>query len=155
MLQAKAIIKNKYWILQQDKKKVGEIEATKTGFDLKVGDEREKFKTLNMIEERLRTDIEYVDIAKTVEHEVNQVHGYPTDCKPYNSLFNVRTRIPVFTQGEDSKSWFAAGWYQIKQKNRWRTVLCPKLIILDRYEFRGPFKDKEEIISNIKTRERA
>jgi len=152
MLQAKTIIKNKYWILKDQQYKIGEIEATANGYDLSVNGYKEKFKTLNMIKERLETNLEFVDLEKKVKKVTQQVYGYPTDCKPFNGLFNVQLGIPVFTKGESSKSWFAAGWYQIKQKKRWKNIQCPKLIILDRYEWRGPFRDKEEIISSIKDR---
>ena len=153
MLKAKTVIADRYWILQSDTNKVGEIERNDEGsYNLKVQGRIEQFKTLNMINQRLSTPIDFVNNEYVQQKQEYQVHGYPTNCKPYNPLFNVVDQLPVFTKGEHSKSWFAAGWYQVNQKGKWKTILCPKLIMLDRYEHRGPFRSKEEIISSIKDR---
>jgi len=56
----------------------------------------------------------------------------------------------LFTRNTKSKSWFAAGWYNIKQHRKWESVQHPKLIALQRYQYQGPFHTKDEA-NNAKT----
>jgi predicted HAD superfamily Cof-like phosphohydrolase len=46
------------------------------------------------------------------------------------------------------KSWFAAGWYRVKQHRKWKMVQHPKLITLERYDYQGPFQTKKKQMSN-------
>jgi hypothetical protein len=52
----------------------------------------------------------------------------------------LKLKLPLFTKRDDSKSWFVAGYFKVKIKGKWRDILAPKLLILDRHEFKGPFK---------------
>ena len=50
----------------------------------------------------------------------------------------------LFRSTKKSKSWFAAGWYQLKRGRKWKIVQDPKLIALERYTYVGPFQSKEQ-----------
>jgi len=58
-------------------------------------------------------------------------------------------RVPLFTKQAKSKSWFAAGWYAVRQHRSWRVVRNPKLIVLQRYQYNGPFHNKEQANESI------
>jgi hypothetical protein len=97
---------------------------------------------------------EVIDItfepSETVTPPPNDsVHGYETGCKTHNGLWNVRLKLPLFTKQEKSKSWFAAGWYTVKQHRAWKVVRNPKLIALERYTYQGPFYTKEQANESI------
>jgi len=62
----------------------------------------------------------------------------------FNVLWEVKHKLPLFTKEDNSKSWFAAGWYLVKQHRSWKTIQNPKLITLQRYAYQGPFHSKEE-----------
>jgi len=59
-------------------------------------------------------------------------------------MWDIKRKLPLFTKQTKSKSWFAAGWYQLKQHRAWKVVHNPKLILLERYPYRGPFISKEQ-----------
>ena len=59
-------------------------------------------------------------------------------AKPYNTVYNVQSRLPIYTKEPTSKSWYAAGWYEITINNKTTIEFCPKLILLERYFYRGP-----------------
>jgi hypothetical protein len=63
-------------------------------------------------------------------------------------VWNVAQQLPVYTKTSKSKSWFAAGWYNVKKGRQWRTMLAPKLITLQRYPYQGPFYTQEEADNN-------
>jgi len=71
------------------------------------------------------------------------VHGYATGCRAYNPMWDVKHRLPLFTKEKKSKSWFAAGWYAVRQHRSWKVVRNPKLIVLERYQYQGPFHTAE------------
>lgn len=143
MIVAKAVVPNQYWILKQDDRKIGNIEAAPGGFQVKINNQIQQFQTINKIKQKVQIDFEPT-VRKKALPSTNSVHGYPTDSRPYNAIYDVRHQVPLWTQKPKSKSWYAAGWYQIKQGRRWETVLCPKLITLQRYPYQGPFTTEEQ-----------
>jgi len=50
----------------------------------------------------------------------------------------------LFTRDTKSKSWYAAGWYMVKQHRAWKAVQNPKLITLQRYQYQGPFHTQQQ-----------
>jgi hypothetical protein len=142
MIEAKPIIDNRYWILKKDDRKVGTVEADDQGFRVRIDDHTQRFQTIPMV--RRNTDIDFQPAFRITPQPRDQAYGYDTGCRVHNAMWDVRRRIPLFTKTSKSKSWYAAGWYQVKQHRRWCTIRNPKLIILDRYQFQGPFHSKEQ-----------
>jgi hypothetical protein len=59
-------------------------------------------------------------------------------------MYDVRRKIPLFTKSEKSKSVYCAGYYVVKFDKGWVKSFCPKLITLERNDFKGPFKTELE-----------
>jgi hypothetical protein len=88
------------------------------------------------------------------QEEDREVHGYPTSCHPYNPMYNVQKRLPLFTKSQASKSLYCAGYYIIKFNKGWVKSFCPKLITIERYENKGPFRtelEMKQVLSNAKS----
>jgi hypothetical protein len=145
---AKPIVKDQFYILTQGDKKVGNIEATGDGFAVRINNTVMPFKTIAMI--RKQVDIEFPAVGNKSNREPAsyQVQGYPSGSRVYNPIWNVQHKLPLFTKNNKSRSWYAAGWYQVKQRRTWAIVQSPKLITLERYPYQGPFYTKEE--ANVK-----
>lgn len=77
------------------------------------------------------------------------VYDYPADGPTYNHLIHVKYRAPVYTKEPNSKCFFAAGWYAVNIDGTWSIEFCPKLLVINRNEFKGPFKDESEARSTI------
>lgn len=143
MLLARPVVANKYWILKKDDMKIGEVEADDVGYAVKIGNNVTRYKTLRMVKQR--TNIEFEPPIKIKTTEVtDEVNGYRTNGMAYNAIYDVKNRLPLYTRERKSKSWYAAGWYRVRQHRRWETVFCPKLITLQRYDYQGPFFTEEE-----------
>jgi hypothetical protein len=142
MITAKPVIANRYWILKQGDEKVGNIQAVDNGYQVKVQDSVHQFKTIRMVRQRMKVEFENINHAP--QHDPEMVYGYPAGCRAHNAMYQVQLGLPLFTRSAKSKSWYAAGWYLIWQGRRWQTVQSPKLITLQRYRFRGPFRSEEE-----------
>jgi hypothetical protein len=150
-LIAKPVIDNQFWILQDGDRKVGNIEACAGGYQVKIQNQIEQFKTIRMAAQRV--DIQFESVGKTINHRVtsNLVHGYPAAGKIYNPMWDVKLKLPIYTKTSKSKSWFAAGWYRVIKGRGWTVTQDPKLIVLQRYAYQGPFYSKEAAIEHTPT----
>ena len=144
VIKAKPVVDNQFWILKQNDRKVGNIEATGDGFSVKIDNQVTNFKTISLIRQRANIEFEQLEKLSVRKSAVNHVHDYPAGSKVYNPIWNVQYRLPLYTKTEKSKSWFAAGWYRVCQHKTWKTVQSPKLITLERYKYQGPFFTKEQ-----------
>lgn len=151
-LKAKPVIKNKFWIVEQDGEKIATIQAVdEGGFVYVHDDQRERFPTVRLLKNKLNIVFDKSSAKSPRRTESTaEVYGFPSGFKSYNCLYDVSRRLPIFTKTAKSKSYFCAGHYAIKFNNTWTRAFCPKLITLQRYEFLGPYKTKEELSQKIK-----
>jgi hypothetical protein len=145
MLIAKPVIDNEFWILQKDNEKVGNVEACAGGYQVRLNNQIMQYKTIKMVEQRTGARFEPPMIRSKTQSGTNLVHGYPTASRVHNPVWDVPHSLPLYTKTAKSRSWFAAGWYSVKKGRKWRTVQDPKLILLQRYPYHGPYYIKEEI----------
>ena len=149
-LEAKTVLKNKFWIVEHQGEKIATIQAVEDGgFVYASSNERKRYPTIKLLsKERNVVFEEPAKKSKTVvEHEV---HGYPTNCKPWNVLYDVKHQFPIYTKTSKSKSYYCAGHYIIRFNNGWVKSYCPKFITLNRYDYQGPFKTKEEMQEQLR-----
>jgi len=149
-LIAKPVIDKQFWILQKDNEKIGNIEACNGGYQVKINNQITQYKTIRMATRDI--DIEFepaIKIAKPkTKTTVDCVHGYPVAGKVYNPMWDVSQQLPVYTQTSKSKSWIAAGWYNVRKGRHWKIVQTPKLIVLQRYPYQGPYYSEAEAHDN-------
>jgi hypothetical protein len=143
MIVAKPVVPEQYWILRDHGTKVGNIEIDNGTYLVSINGRQRRFENLDVLANSIRIDFEKSNrtVAPTQD---NQVHGYPTNGVAYNSIFDVQHQLPLWTQEPRSRSWLAAGWYRVKQHRNWQIMQCPKLILLQRYQYQGPFHTREE-----------
>lgn len=150
-LHAKPIVDGKYWIIEENGEKVATLQkkennkfilSNHTGevmFNKKEDLTREFGKDFFLTHKKV----------KLTSVDIKEVHGYPSSSKPYNSMFDVRRKLPLFTKSNQSKSLYCAGYYIIKFDKGWVKSFCPKLITIERYPFKGPFKTEIEMKAEL------
>ena len=143
MLVAKVVADKQFWILQEDDRKVGNIEAWNGGYQVRINNQVTQFKTIKLAAKESNIVFAKEETASKPDNTV--VHGYPVAGRCYNPVWDVVHHLPIYTKTAKSKSWFAAGWYSIKRGRNWKVVQDPKLIALQRYPYQGPFKKKEQV----------
>ena len=138
-IRAKSVVKDKFWILQQNNVKIGQVKALANN-DIEVNIQG-RTKRYNSIAEMKESGLfEFMELPKSITDPTNEVEGFPSDGLAYNALWNVQYKLPLFTKSQDSKSWHAAGYYKVYLNNTWIVQYCPKLITLQRNDYEGPFK---------------
>jgi len=147
-LVAKPIIKNEYWVITDGKKKVGNVTAEGSGFDVRIGNNIEHFNTTKQIEKN-----KHIEFAKTekAKKEVEPPFAvFPTDTnRIFNSVLDVKRKLHLYTTTPKSKCYHVAGWFALKQTNEYTPIFCPKYIFVQRYDYMGPFNTEAEAIESI------
>lgn len=162
MLKAKTIVPNKFWILENaDGQRTGTIRH----FPNPVLGNATVTVLINNVETCYQSlDKACWDLAINIESNIDPkeelksketVSGYPTKCAAFNSIWDIKRNIPVFTKTEKSKTLHAAGYYTIKFETGWVQSFCPKVSTLDSNEFKGPFKDKLEMREQLRISQNA
>jgi hypothetical protein len=146
-LHAKPIIDNKFWIVEKDGEKFATLRKNEDNrFVLSNETGIKIYDTKKSLLEQFGKNFFVAKIVKEAEdNQPNEVHGYSTSTAPHNAMFDIKRKLPLFTKSEDSKSLYCAGYYIIKFEKGWVKSFCPKLITLQRYDYKGPFKTDIEM----------
>lgn len=136
---ARPVVDGKFWVIKQNEKKIGSVEKDNNGYFVTTKNGNARFKTIKNL--RDATQIAFEDGQERIKYPENQVNGFPTDVKPFNGVYNIHTRLPIYTKEKKSKSWYAAGYYMLTIGRKTKVVFCPKLILLERYSYVGPVKE--------------
>jgi len=146
LLTAKPIIEDKFWIVEQDGEKFATLRKDENRFVMSNANGVQFFPNRKSVLQHFGKDFFVVKIKKEANNaEPNEVHGFPTSANPHNSMFDIKKKLPLFTKSKDSKSLYSAGYYVIRFDKGWVKSFCPKLITLQRYDFKGPFKTELEM----------
>jgi hypothetical protein len=148
-LLARAVVKNKCWIVEDNGHQVGTILTNPQGVVYQHDQQREQFASLKLLSDRYNIIVDKTPPNKIIT-ESNTVYGFPCEHKPNNILWDVKHRLPIFTKGSKSKSFFCAGYYIVKFNNGWVKSYCPKLITLNRYPYAGPYESAEEMQEHLR-----
>lgn len=146
-LVAKPIVKGEYWVVTDGDKKVGNVIADGSGFSVKLNGAQAHFKNANDIKRKTRIEFQTIKTNRT-KPEL-PFATYPTTSKVYNSVFDVKRKLHLYTKTQKSKCYFAAGYFVMNQSGQNEVVFCPKYIFVQRYPYIGPFKTLDEAKSMI------
>ena len=150
-VRAKTLVKDKFWIVEQNGQKLGTLQKKENNgwIFLSKQHSKEVFPTKESLFTKFGFGIFDESDKKRPEDEVQKdyfdVHGFPCSQHPYNPMFDVQNQLPVYTKTPKSKSQFCAGYYIICFEKGWRKAYCPKMITLSRYKYKGPMKSKLEM----------
>jgi len=153
-IHAKPIIQDKFWIVEKDGNKFATLRKNEDDrFVMSNETGMKVYPNKESLTKQFGKDFFVAKILKEADNaDLWEVHGYPTSCDANNAMFDIRKKLPLFTKSEDSKSLYCAGYYTIKFDKGWVKSFCPKLITLQRYEYRGPFKteiEMRQVLSNV------
>ena len=143
MKNAKEILKDKFWLVIDNGKNVGTISFDNDHYIVNSDGKYEVYKNKSNIKKKLG-DLTWTQL-KIQETTQYDVHKFVCNSKPYNSMWDLKKKLPLFTKSKKSKSVYCAGYYIIKFNKGWVKSFCPKLITIERYDYKGPFKTEIEM----------
>ena len=148
-MEAKPVVKNKFWVVEEGGRQVATIQASPDGLVLVKGHQREKFVNFKLLKDKYNIQITKGNKQKKEKPAEYSIYGFPTDGRPHNMVYDVRRRLPFYTKTAKSKSYRCAGHYAICLNGRWAHYFCPKKIMLGRYKHLGPFQTNLEAITQV------
>jgi len=143
-MNAKEILKNKFWIVEDKGVKFGTISLNEDQYILSTPTGTKFYHNEKSLNKALDKKLNWSDLEITETYS-KEVHGYPTNSSPFNPMYDVKRKLPLFTKSDKSKSLYCAGYYIIKFDKGWVKSFCPKQITVERYATKGPFKTEIEM----------
>lgn len=143
-IQAKAVIDKKFWILQdQQQRKIGNIEQAGNQYRVKLENHYTYYKNIASIK-TAHPDLVFDRPVKPAKKPRSTTTCYDIDagCRVYNPIYDVSRGLPIFTKTAKSRSYYAAGWYAVRQGAEFEVMRNPKVILIQRYEYLGPYHDQ-------------
>ena len=144
---AKEVLNGKFWIVEDEGVRIGTLALDEQKFMFSNAEGTKFFDNERQLKKTFGNNLTWSKLNIT-EHNISnnkEAHGYPTSTIPYNALYDVKRKLPLFTKSVKSKSLYCAGYYIIKFDKGWVKSFCPKLITVERYETQGPFKTEIEM----------
>lgn len=141
-LIAKPVVKDQFWVVTDGEKKVGNVIASGTGFEVKVNGTNTVYKDQTDVKKKTKIEFQTLKTDKS-KTQLPFAH-YPTTAKVHNSILDIKRKLHLYTKTPKSKCYHAAGWFVINQTGTNEVVFCPKYIFIQRYNYAGPFKSETE-----------
>jgi hypothetical protein len=144
---SKVLVPNKEWIIKDELHKIGSIIKVKKGYDFLRKGQRTTLPDIKEIKEEFGVEL---DTSKDcfrfkIDPSSYVIYNFPCSSKPFEPVYNLKKKLPLFAKSSKSKSQYCAGYYVIKFRKGWVKSFCPKLITLERYPYHGPFKTEQEM----------
>jgi hypothetical protein len=149
-IKAKPVLKDKFWIVERNQERIGTMSYNDDRYMFSNQAETCFFDNKREMKQKFGAEIVWTtlgseNLVEPVELEKCSVHGFPTSVSPYNTMYDVKRKLPLFTKSDKSKSAYCAGYYIIEFEKGWVKSFCPKLITIERYNSKGPFKTELEM----------
>ena len=150
-IKAKEVLDGKFWIVEDEGVNIGTLSFDDEKYML--NDTSGKcviFNNEQQVAKNFGSKIQWskLNITETVPVE-RLVHGMPTSCTPYSPIYDVVRTLPMFSKSNKSKSLYCAGYFIIRFDKGWVKSFCPKLITIERYECKGPFRTEIEMRTEL------
>tara|TARA_B110000240_G_scaffold196073_1_gene247177 strand:+ start:915 stop:1391 length:477 start_codon:yes stop_codon:yes gene_type:complete len=150
-IKAKEVLDGKFWIVEDEGVNIGTLSFDDEKYML--NDTSGKcviFNNEQQVAKNFGSKIQWskLNITETVPVE-RLVHGMPTSCTPYSPIYDVVRKLPMFSKSNKSKSLYCAGYFIIRFDKGWVKSFCPKLITIERYECKGPFRTEIEMRTEL------
>ena len=153
VMKAKPVIDGKFWIIESGESRVGTLQRDESDkFILVSNKQKAVFKDVKTLEKQFGKNFFVTAKTEVSKESSNEIYGYPTNCVPHNPMYDIKRKLPLFTKSDASKSVYCAGYYAIRFDKGWVRSFCPKLITIQRYDYKGPFKTELElrqVLSNV------
>ena len=145
-LKAKPVLKDKFWIVEEEGNNIGTLSWGDGRYMFSSKNKTMFFDNQKQIKKEFGLDISVEEMPEVTNKSLaKEIYNFPTSVLPYNSMYDIKRKLPLFTKSVKSKSLYCAGYYIIRFEKGWVKSFCPKLITIERYDFKGPFKTEIEM----------
>jgi len=141
-IEAKTILKNKYWIIEDGNTRLGTLSYDNDRYVFTNKNEICFFDNKKDLQNKFGGSFSWKENDTVVIEKLESfdINGYPTGVKPYKCVYDLKKKISLFSKSDKSESLYCAGYFILKFPKGWTKAFCPKLVTIEQYEYKGPFK---------------
>jgi len=141
-IEAKTILKNKYWIIEDGNTRLGTLSYDNERYIFTNKNEICFFDNKKDLQNKFGGSFSWKENDTVVIEKLESfdINGYPTGVKPYKCVYDLKKKISLFSKSDKSESLYCAGYFILKFPKGWTKAFCPKLVTIEQYEYKGPFK---------------
>jgi hypothetical protein len=153
-IKTKQLLPDRFWIIEHNGSRIGTIQRHDVNQFIVTGsDSSVSTLTLEEIEEHfgLFKQTNLSDVQEDIVAD-KECYGYPTKHIPYNAVYDVQHKLPLYSKSKNSNNMYAAGYYCVKFPKGWVKGFCPKLSTIAHNEYKGPFKtviEQRKVFSDV------
>lgn len=136
------------WIVSTNGSPVAFVSKSNDSYDYLTTTEKKQFNSMTALKSFIGGKIneEIAESSSGLTDDVAQlIDGFPV--KHANVVVETGGERPVYVRG---KTQHAAGYWCLKFSKRWVPSFCPLLKTVEQYQSMGPFKDRLEMMSQLK-----
>lgn len=150
MFTIQEIVKDKFWIVNNNNGKVGTLRLTDSGYELFDQTNNTK-KVYDSFDKAFR--IQDLNREDDITGSTESIQGYSTGVA--NPIPADHPNLPLFKKTKNGKALYAAGYYLLKFHGMgWQSAFTPKFSTLEKYSYRGPFSTEWECNLELKKHKR-
>lgn len=143
-LVAKPVVNDQYWIVTDGNKKIGNIHLNNHNvYEVTLSGNRSVFATKDELSKFIGVDFQSRPETNVTDHPYPD---YPTTKHVHNSIMDIQKGLHLYTKTKKSKCYHAAGYFKVNFLAGAQVLFCPKYIFLQRYDYEGPFKTRDEAL---------
>ncbi len=152
-IEAKAILKNKYWIIEDGDTRLGTLSFDNEKYIFTNKNEICFFDNEKDLKNKFGGSFHWKENDTVIIEKLESfdVGGYPTGVKPYKCIYDLKKKISLFSKSDKSESLYCAGYFILKFPKGWTKAFCPKLTTIEQYDYKGPFKTMVEMKQVLST----
>ncbi len=133
----------KSWLLYKKTERCGIMRLTdKNEYVIMGGEYSGSYKNKKALKDALN-EIVFEKPKTNKEQEKSLVGDFPVKHDTVFEIGEVDGLYP-YTKIEGSTDIYVAGYFSVKNKEKWQTVFSPRLKTLEEVDFHGPYKSKIE-----------
>ena len=108
--KAKPVLEGKFWIVENNGIKVGTLSKEIDGFVLTQNGKVSVYDDKTQLNSTFGKEFLIAKISKPEAAADKSVNGFPTKVSPYNEMYDIKRKLPLFTKSEHSKSLYCSGY---------------------------------------------
>lgn len=141
MLTAKQLTPE-HWILCDQQGKVGHVRVESGQLEYQLRGQQHRASNWDQLRSKLCLRIQQYQMRTPLSQEAL---GWPSAGVAHNVEWHAQLGVPLYTSKPRSRSRRCAGWYLVQSEQRpVQLMFCPKLIVLQRMQFQGPFHSEQQ-----------
>ena len=114
---AKVLIPNKAWILEEHGSKLGTLNKQEKGYAFFNKGKKIELKDISAVKSKFGEELfkESLNNIKSnlKNNDINSIYDFPCSCRPFNSVYNIKKKLPIYSKNSKSKSLYCAGYYTV------------------------------------------